>query len=195
MRDRSAGAPAERADAAAPARLASLVGRLGPASAGGCLAACCALAAGALLGVDPGEARRALEAALAAAPGGPIFANARVALARLFRARSEIVSGPLAGLLGLSGARGLLLLGVNPRLLHPGAAPGRHAVLLASAPGPDLPGWATGWLEPVPPGGGTVGFVDPAQPDPVVRAVALDVLAAAFDRAGREGLLVEPTRR
>jgi hypothetical protein len=39
-----------------------------------------------------------------------------------------------------------------------------------------------------------VGFVDPARPDPPVRTIALDVLAAAFDRAGREGLLVEAAR-
>jgi hypothetical protein len=191
MRDRKPGSREGHEDGADPVLLAGLAARLGPATAGGCLAACCALAAAALLGVDPGEARRALERALDAAPGGPIFANARVAVARLLRARSEVVSAPLAQVLRLSGARGLVVLGVNPRLLYPGAAPGRHAVLLASAPGPDLPAWAADLLAPTPRGAGTVAFVDPARPEPVVHTVALETLASAFDGAGREGLLVE----
>jgi hypothetical protein len=229
MPDRQAGPRVGRTGGRVPPRLAALLARLGPTDGRDCLAACCALAAGALAGADPGEARPALERALAAAPGGPVFANARVALARLCRLRSEVVSGPLAALLPLGGLRGLLLLGVNPRLLYPGAAPARHAVLVASASvgslspraagdagrpdlsgslspraaggegrgeggaeTPGLPVWASGLLSPLPPGAGTVDLVDPSLPDPFRQGLRLDLLAASFDAAGREGLLILP---
>ncbi|WP_242344232.1 hypothetical protein [Anaeromyxobacter terrae] len=161
----------------------------------GCLGACCALATSLLFGVDPGRSGAALPAAFSAIPGGATFANARVVLARLYRVRSEVVSGSLARMLSLSGAAGLVVLGVNPRLVYPGAAPGRHAVLLASSTALGPAAWASRLLD-VAPGAAPdarVRFIDPSR-SPARQEVPLATLAAAFDGAGREALLVSPER-
>jgi hypothetical protein len=164
------------------------------AAARACLAACCALALDVLRGEDAARARGALGRALAAIPGGATFGNARTLLARLFGVRSEVVSGRLEGMLELNGACGLLILGVNPRLLYPGASPGRHAVVLASCPGPTPPGWGRGLLvvERAQPAE-ILWIVDP-QRTTAPEAIARSTLAAAFDAAGREALLVEATQ-
>lgn len=95
----------------------------------------------------------------------------------------------------LNGTAGQVILGVDPRLLYTGATPGRHAILLASCITNRLPAWATGLLDPVPSGTpDPVRFFDPSRPVPPKQATSFSVLGAAFDRAGREALLVEHGR-
>lgn len=172
--------------------LARLGGRHAPE--GGCLRACCALAASLLAGVDPLEAEAGLSAALARIPGGATFANARVALARSLHLRSEVRSGALARMLSASGAEGLVVLAVNPRLLYPGAAPGRHAVLLASSSAPEQTA-CPGLLDRVSAlGEDPVSLLDPSR-SPARQRMPFAIASAAFDLAGREALLVWPPSR
>jgi hypothetical protein len=169
--------------------------RMDLAREGACLSACCAISVGVLCGEDPVRAQRTLADAFAAAKGGATFGNARTLLARLFRVRSEVVSGRLERMLELNGARGQVLLGVNPRLLYAGAGAGRHAVLLTSTREATLPQWARGLLEDVSaPSQEVARFIDPSRRVGARQEAALSVLSSAFDAAGREALLVEPAR-
>jgi hypothetical protein len=147
-----------------------------------------------VFGYDELGARSALLAAFGATEGGATFANAKVLLARLFSVRADVVSGPLEDMCRLNGTAGLVILGVDPSLVYDGAMPGRHAVLLASCITERLPAWATGFLDAVrsgPPD--PVTFVDLSGPV-AKQATGFSKLAAAFDRAGREALLVEHGR-
>jgi hypothetical protein len=160
-----------------------------------CLSACCALSVDVLFDLDAAEVHSALTAAFAVIEGGATFPNAKVLLAKLFSVRADVVSGPLEAMCRLNGTAGLVILGVDPSLLYPSATPGRHAILLASCFTSGLPVWATGFLGPV--ASGTpdpVTFLDPSRPVDPRHATSFSVLAAAFDRAGREALLVEHGR-
>ncbi len=174
------------------AGVAGILRRLHPKGDDGCLPACCALSVHLLFGRDAIEAQSTLVGAFAAIEGGATFANARVLLARLFSVRADVVSGPLEEMCRLNGTAGQVILGVDPRLLYAGATPGRHAILLASCITDRLPAWATNLFDlsareaPDP-----VSFLDPSRPAPPRQATSFSTLAAAFDRAGREGLLVE----
>lgn len=163
-----------------------------PGTGDSCLAACCALSLDALFGQDALEAQAALLAGFAETAGGATFANARVLLRRLFAVRADVVSGGLERMLQLNGSAGLTILGVNPGLLYAGAAPGRHAIVLTCCSGTRLLPWATGLLDRIPTRSHErVTFVDPARPASPKQATRFSVLAAAFDRAGREALLLE----
>lgn len=176
-------------------RLADTLRRIHPDAGGACLPACCALSIDVLFGRDAVEARAALVPAFGAIEGGTTFANARVLLARLFSVRADVVSGRLERMCRLNGNAGQVILGVEPSLLYAGATPGRHAILLASCVTSRLPSWATGLLDPVRSGvPDPVWFLDASRPVPPKRAASFSVLAAAFDRAGREALLVRHGR-
>lgn len=162
---------------------------------GACLSACCALSIDVLFGRDAREAQPLLVSAFGAIEGGATFANAKTLLARLFSIRADVVSGPLEEMCRLNGTAGQVILGVDPSQVYAGATPGRHAVLLLSCITDRVPAWATGFLEPVRSGTpDPVTFLDPSRPVPPKQATSFPALAAAFDRAGREALLVEHGR-
>ena len=164
-----------------------------PQGAHDCLAACCALALEWLRGTNPREARKVLARSLAEMSQGATFGNARILLASSFGVESEVVSGSLERMLELSGARGLVLLGVNPRLLYPGASAGRHAVVLAACSRRPSSSWAGRQLdvaEAGPPA--RIAIIDAAETGAPRRRIDAALLAAAFDAAGREGLLIYP---
>lgn len=169
--------------------------RVQPDADGGCLSACCALAIELLFGLEACEVQSILVRAFAEMEGGATFANANILLARLFSVRSHVVSGSLEEMCRLNGAAGQVILGVDPSLAYAGAVPGRHAVPLASCIASHLPAWAAGFLDPVPSGTpDPVRFLDPARPASPEREMSFSALATAFDRAGREALLVEHGR-
>lgn len=176
-------------------RPADVLRTAGSEADGSCLAACCALSIHLLFGQDELEARSALVAAFGAIDGGATFANAKVLLASLFSVRADVVSGPLEKMCRLNGTAGQVILGLDPSLVYAGAEPGRHAVLLASCFTERLPAWATGFLDPAHTATpDLVTFLDPSRPVASKQATSFSALAAAFDRAGREGLLVEHGR-
>ncbi len=94
-------------------------------------------------------------------------------------------------MLELSGVQGIVVLGVNPRFVYEGACAGRHAVVLCSSSSTSLPPWASGFLDVR--SGGAVTIVDPSEPAPSRMSMELSRLAAAFDAAGREGLVIHPS--
>ncbi len=169
--------------------------RVQPDADRGCLSACCALSIELLFGLKAREVESRLLRAFAEMEGGATFANASILLARLLSVRSHVLSGPLEEMCRVNGAAGQVILGVDPSLAYTGAVPGRHAVLLASCVVSRLPAWGAGFLDPVPSGKpDPVRFLDPARPASPMREMSFSTLAAAFDRAGREALLVEHGR-
>jgi hypothetical protein len=145
-----------------------------------------------LFGWEVHELEAALASGLHDVEGGATFANAKALLARRFSVRADVASGPLEQMCRLNGVAGQVILGVDPSLLYAGASPGRHAILLASCIAERLPAWAEGLLGHVRSGTpDPVSFVDPLRPVPTKQEASFSELATAFDRAGREALLVE----